>query len=125
MTYALAQVPEYEGLMTTVSYLNGKKVNRFTHMHRSTDDLPSKVKIQRLLGQKTAACFQRCVGMNALNAAECTTFEMDQEVGTKVHERFIKFLKMVQEEDLTVEGAMTDVKGDRSLPPHRQLDPDM
>jgi 4-hydroxybutyryl-CoA dehydratase/vinylacetyl-CoA-Delta-isomerase len=125
MTYALAQVPEYEGLMSAVSHLNGKKVNRFTHIHRSTDDLVSKVKMQRLLGQKTAACFQRCVGMDALNAAESTTFEMDQELGTKVHDRFIKFLRMVQEEDLTVDGAMTDVKGDRGLPPHRQLDPDM
>lgn len=125
MTYDLAQVPEYEGLMTAVSHLNGKRVNRFTHLHQSTDDLANKVKMQRLLGQKTAACFQRCVGMDALNSAESTTFEMDQRLGTKYHERFMKFLKMVQEEDLTVDGAMTDTKGDRSLPPHRQPDPDM
>jgi 4-hydroxybutyryl-CoA dehydratase/vinylacetyl-CoA-Delta-isomerase len=32
---------------------------------------------------------------------------------------------MVQAEDLTVDGAMTDPKGDRNLPPHQQPDPDM
>ena len=63
--------------------------------------------------------------MDAMNAVDSTTFEMDQKLGTKYHERFIKFLKMVQEEDLTVDGAMTDVKGDRGLAPHQQADPDM
>ncbi len=31
----------------------------------------------------------------------------------------------MQEEDLTVDGAMTDPKGDRSLAPHQQADPDL
>ena len=52
MTYALAQDPQYEELMTATSNLTGKKVNRFTHLHQSTDDLIKKVKMQRLLGQK-------------------------------------------------------------------------
>ena len=124
-TYELAHKPEYEDLMTVTSHLTGEKVNRFTHLHQSTDDLMKKVKMQRLLGQQTASCFQRCVGMDAINAVDSTTFEMDQKLGTNYHERFINFLKMVQKEDMTVDGAMTDVKGDRSLPPHKQADPDM
>ena len=32
---------------------------------------------------------------------------------------------MIQEEDLTVDGAMTDPKGDRSLTPGKQADPDL
>ena len=63
MTYALAQDERYADLMTTTSSLTGHKINRFTHLHQSTDDLIKKVKMQRLLGQKTASCFQRCVGM--------------------------------------------------------------
>ena len=74
-TYELAEDPQYEDLMTATSNLTGKKVNRFTHLHQSTDDLIKKVKMQRLLGQKTAACFQRCVGMDAANAVYSTTFE--------------------------------------------------
>ncbi|HLZ18283.1 MAG TPA: 4-hydroxyphenylacetate 3-hydroxylase N-terminal domain-containing protein, partial [Smithellaceae bacterium] len=124
-TYELAQKPEYEDLMTAKSHLTGEKVNRFTHLHQSTEDLVKKVKMQRLLGQQTGSCFQRCVGMDAMNAVDSTTYEMDQKLGTKYHERFINFLKMVQKEDLTVDGAMTDVKGDRSLAPHQQADPDL
>ena len=125
MTYALAQDPQHEELMTAKSHLTGEKINRFCHLHQSTEDLIKKVKRQRLMGQKTASCFQRCVGMDAINAVDSVTFEMDQKLGTKYHERFINFLKMMQENDLTVDGAMTDPKGDRSLPPSRQADPDL
>ncbi|NLK72824.1 MAG: 4-hydroxybutyryl-CoA dehydratase, partial [Clostridiales bacterium] len=58
MTYKLAQDPEYEDLMTATSNLTGQKINRFTHLHQSTEDLVKKVKMQRLLGQKTGCCFQ-------------------------------------------------------------------
>lgn len=125
MTYDLAQLPEYEDLMTATSNLTGKKINRFTHIHQSPNDLMNKVKMQRLLGQKTAACFQRCVGMDASNAVYSTTFEIDKKYGTKYHENFVNFLKEVQENDWTVDGAMTDPKGDRSKAPHEQEDPDL
>ncbi|MGO9137862.1 MAG: 4-hydroxyphenylacetate 3-hydroxylase family protein [Syntrophales bacterium] len=125
MTYTLASDPEHEDLMTAKSHLTGRKINRFGHLHQSTEDLIKKVKMQRLLGQKTAACFQRCVGMDAINAVDSVTFEMDQRMGTQYHKRFLKFLQMVQDEDLTVDGAMTDVKGDRGLAPHQQADPDL
>ena len=124
-TYELAQMPEYEDLMTVKSSLTGKKINRFCHLHQSTDDLIKKVKMQRLLGQKTSACFQRCVGMDAINAVDSVTFEMDAKLGTKYHDRFNKFLLNMQEEDWTVDGAMTDPKGDRGLSPSQQADPDL
>lgn len=125
MTYDLAQMPEYEDLMTAVSPYTGERVNRFTHIHQSTDDLIKKVKMQRLLGQKTAACFQRCVGMDAFNAVFSTTYETDKKCGTNYHENFRKFMTYCQANDLTVDGAMTDVKGDRSKAPHAQEDPDL
>ena len=124
-TYELAELPEYEDLMIATSHLTGKKINRFCHLHQSTDDLVKKVKMQRLLGQKTGACFQRCVGMDAINAVDSVTFEMDQKLGTAYHERFNQFLRRMQEEDWTVDGAMTDPKGDRGLAPHEQADPDL
>lgn len=125
MTYELAQHPEYEELMLATSNLTGKKVNRFTHLHQSTDDLRKKVKMQRLLGQKTASCFQRCVGMDAFNAEYSTTFEIDEKHGTHYHDNFKKYLEFVQENDMVVDGAMTDPKGDRGLSPSQQEDPDM
>lgn len=124
-TYELAEKPEYQDLMTVYSPLTGKRINRFCHLHQSTEDLVSKVKMQRLMGQQTAACFQRCVGMDAFNAIFSTTFEMDQKLGTEYHKRFTEYMKYVQENDLTVDGAMTDPKGDRNLPPSKQEDPDL
>lgn len=125
MTYKLAEMDEYKDLMTAKSNLTGKTVNRFCHLHQNTEDLVKKVKMQRLLGQKTAACFQRCVGMDAFNAIYSTTFEIDEKHGTEYHKRFVDYLKFVQENDLTVDGAMTDPKGDRGLSPSQQSDPDM
>ena len=111
--------------MLATSHLTGKRVNRFTNIHQSTEDLAKKVKMQRLLGQKTGSCFQRCVGMDAINALYSVTYELDQARGTDYHERFKKYLVYLQDEDLVADGAMTDPKGDRALPPHQQPDPDM
>ena len=125
MTYELAQKPEYQELMTVISPLTGERINRFAHIHQSTEDLKNKVKMQRLLGQKTASCFQRCVGMDAFNACYSTTYDMDKALGTNYHEKLVTFLKYCQEKDLTVDGAMTDPKGDRGLSPSQQADPDL
>ena len=123
MTYALAQDPQYADIMTATSNLTGRTVNRFAHLHQSADDLVKKVKMQRLLGQKTASCFQRCVGMDAFNAEYSTTYEIDKKYGTSYHENFKKFMLYCQENDLTVDGAMTDVKGDRSKAPTPRTTP--
>lgn len=125
MTYDLALDPEYEDLMTVKSHLTGEKINLFNHVFQSADDLVQKVKRQRMLGQKTACCFQRCVGQDAYNAVYSTAHEIDEKHGTDYKERFIKFLKYAQEEDIVTDGAMTDVKGDRGLSPSDQTDPDM
>ena len=125
MTYDLAQDPQYEDLMTATSAITGNKINRFCHIHHSTQDLVNKVKMQRLLGQKTASCFQRCVGMDAFNALYSTTFETDRQYKTNYFENFKKFAIATEENDWTVDGAMTDPKGDRSLAPHAQPDADM
>jgi len=124
-TYELAQIPEYEELMTATSCFTGNKISRFCHIHQSTEDLINKVKMQRLLGQTTASCFQRCVGMDAFNSVFSTTYELDNKYGTTYHKNFEKFMIMVEENDYTVDGAMTDVKGDRSLAPSQQADPDL
>jgi len=124
-TYEMAHRPEFEDIMTATSHLSGKKINRFTHLHQNTADLVKKTKMGRLLGAHTGCCFQRCVGMDALNALSIVTFDVDRQYGTDYHQRFNRYLAYVQENDLTCDGAMTDPKGDRSLPPHRQADPDL
>lgn len=124
-TYDLAYNPIYEDLLTAISPIIGKRINRFTHIAQSVDDLVKQVKMLRALGKYTGTCFQRCVGMDALNAVYSVTYEIDQHKGTEYHPRFIEFLKHIQYNDLMVDGAMTDPKGDRSLPPSKQADLDL
>ncbi|MFX0052650.1 MAG: 4-hydroxyphenylacetate 3-hydroxylase N-terminal domain-containing protein, partial [Candidatus Hermodarchaeota archaeon] len=102
--YELAQKEEYKDIMTTKSHLTGEIINRFTHIHQSTDDLVKKVQMQRLLGQKTACCFQRCVGFDGANAIYSVTYEMDKKYGTNYHERFKDYWIEVQRQDLMVDG---------------------
>src|ERR687893_15837 len=91
----------------------------------SPQDLVNQNRMQRKLGQLTGTCFQRCVGMDALNSLYSTTYEIDKKHSTEYHERLVEFVKMLQLENLMIGGAMTDVKGDRGLSPSQQEDPDM
>lgn len=125
MTYDLALDPMYEDLMTVESHITGQKINLFNHVFQSNEDLVKKVKRQRMLGQKMGCCFQRCVGQDSFNAVYSTAYEIDTKYGTDYQERFNMFLTYVQEQDLVVDGAMTDVKGDRGLSPSNQKDPDL
>ena len=121
-TYDLA-VRE-EDLATAKSSITGKRVNRFLHIAESAEDLVMQNRMQRKLGQNTGTCFQRCVGMDALNALHSTTYEIDEKHNTPYHKRFLDFVGMVQESNEVIGGAMTDTKGDRSKSPSEQTDPD-
>jgi len=122
-TYDLAaRNPE---LASALSPYTGERVNRFLHVARSAEDLVMQNKMQRRLGQLTGTCFQRCVGMDALNSLHSVTFDIDEARGTPYHKRFIDFLARMQRHGYVIGGAMTDVKGDRGKPPHQQADPDL
>ena len=113
-TYDMALMPEYEDLLTATSQFTGHKINRFNHIYAGKEDLNKKVKMQRLMGQRTGSCFQRCVIMDMANAFYPTTYEIDEKHGTEYFRRFKEFIIRCQEEDLIVAGALTDPKGDRS-----------
>jgi 4-hydroxybutyryl-CoA dehydratase/vinylacetyl-CoA-Delta-isomerase len=124
-TFDCAHRPETRDLFRVRSTLSGEEINRFTHLHQSTDDLVRKVLMQRYCGNITGCCFQRCVGLDAANAAFSVTYECDEKHSTNYHERFRKYWTQVQLDDIVVDGAMTDPKGDRSKRPKDQSDPDV
>ncbi len=122
-TYRLAL--SHPELATAVSPFTNERVNRFLHIAQSTEDVVNQNFMQRKLGQLTGTCFQRCVGMDAFNSLFSTTFEIDKKYNTPYHQRLKTFLTDMQKMNCVVGGAMTDVKGDRSLAPHQQADPDL
>lgn len=122
-TYDLAnEVPE---LASVISPFTDQRVSRFLHVCMSAEDLVLQNKMQRRLGQLTGTCFQRCVGMDALNSLYSVTYDIDVTHQTEYHQRLKSFLAKMHQGNFVIGGAMTDVKGDRSLAPHQQVDPDM
>src|SRR5450432_2234872 len=107
-TYDLAN--EQPELASAHSQLSGMRVNRFLHVTESVDDVVNQNKMQRKLGQLTGTCFQRCVGMDAINALYSVTFEVDRQHATPYHERLKRFIATAQTENLVIGGAMTDPK---------------
>ena len=124
MTYSLAAKEKYRDLATAKSHLTGRTISRFTHVHQNIEDLIKKVKLLRVLGQKTGTCFQRCVGFDGINAVYSVAYEIDEKMGTDYLQRFKRWLTRIQDDNRMVVGAMTDPKGDRSKGPADQPDPD-
>ena len=93
-TFDLAQMPEYEGLMTATSHLTGEKINRFCHIHQNKEDLHKKQDMTRLICQIVGGCTQRCMGVDASNAIYTVSYEADKQNkgATQYHENFKKWL---------------------------------
>lgn len=114
-TYAVAHDDRWRELATARSELIDGPVNRFCHLFTAPEDLVRKVELQRVLGRLTGTCFQRCVGMDGVNALFIATHGRGD-----AHEKFVAWLREVQANDDVLNGAMTDPKGDRSKRPPEQ-----
>lgn len=124
MTFSLVDNPEFEPLLTATSHISGKKINRFTHIHQTKEDLLAKQEMTRKLCQVAGGCIQRCMGIDMMNGISVTTKDVDLKYGTHYHDNFLKYLEYFQENDLVCAGSQTDPKGDRSKRPSEQWDLD-
>jgi len=121
-----AQSEEYQDILTTKSNITGDDVSRYLSIIGSEEDMIANVRMKRLMFNLTGTCTGgRCAGFNAINAMWATTHDMDKELKTDYHKRIKKWLEDAQKRDITISGALTDPKGDRSKSPTMQKDPDM
>lgn len=124
--YALAHDPDYEDMVTTDSILTGDKISRYLSIIKGPEDMIANSKMKRHMFNITGTCTGgRCGGWNGINALWKTTFDMDEKLGTDRRTRFKEWLKGAQERDIAISVALTDPKGNRTLPPSKQEDPDM
>jgi len=118
--------PDLADLYTTTSIFTGKKIHRWNSMMQSSDDLICNMKVKRQNYRRTGTCSGAvCVGWTAQNTLWAVTEEIDEEFGTNYKERLKNWILHAQEDGLTAAGALTDAKGDRSLKPSQQADPDV
>jgi len=101
----------------------GRDVNRMIAIPASSQDLLNKLEAVRLLCQETG-CAQRYLVGDTLAALAQATARTDADLGTGYHERFRAYAERVWAEDLVFGVAMTDGKGDRTLRPSEQPNPD-
>jgi 4-hydroxybutyryl-CoA dehydratase / vinylacetyl-CoA-Delta-isomerase len=121
-----AQKEEYRDLLTTTSHLTGERISRYLSVIGSAEEMISNVKMKRLMFNITGTCTGgRCVGFNAINSMWAATYDMDLDLHTEYHTRLQAWLAAAQREDISLAGALTDPKGDRSKRPSEQEDPDM
>lgn len=125
LSYDRAREPENREHMTVKSPLTGKIINRYNHVPQTKEDLSLKLRMINSLA-KEVFCAQRCVGSDGLHALHVCTYQVDKSTGFKTdyHQRFLRYLKYIQDNDIAPAAAVTDAKGDRSLMPHQQSDRD-
>jgi 4-hydroxybutyryl-CoA dehydratase/vinylacetyl-CoA-Delta-isomerase len=125
-SYRLYDDPEEKGILTTTSHLTGQPISRYLSIIRSAEDMYANSRMKRRMFQLTGTCTGgRCVGWTSLNSMFAVTYEMDEKLGTDYHQRFLKWLRDAQDRDITIAGALTDPKGDRTKTPSMQEDPDL
>lgn len=125
-TFRAAADEKLRDKVTTVSHLTGEPVSRYLSLIAEPADMYANSEMKRLMFQLTGTCTGgRCAGWTALNAMYATTWEIDEEFGTDYHQRLQAWLKDAQARDITMSGALTDAKGDRTKTPTQQDDPDM
>jgi 4-hydroxybutyryl-CoA dehydratase/vinylacetyl-CoA-Delta-isomerase len=124
--FAAQHEDEHRDAYTTTSHLTGDLISRYLSILQSPEDMFANSRMKRRTFQLTGTCTGgRCAGWTALNSLYSTTYEIDEGEGTSYHTRIKEWLKGAQERDITLAGALTDPKGDRTKAPHQQADPDM
>ncbi len=124
--FAAQHDPATRDLVTTTSHLTGEPISRYLSIIRSADDMIANCRMKRFAFHLTGTCTGgRCVGWTALNSMFVTSYDCDKALGTSYHPRLLAWLKDAQARDITIAGALTDPKGDRTKRPSQQDDPDM
>jgi 4-hydroxybutyryl-CoA dehydratase/vinylacetyl-CoA-Delta-isomerase len=119
MDYVLPNHSDYRDLFVTRTE-EGEEVNFLLTAPKTAQDLLRRRECF-IVGMRTGGgVILHCMGADALAAFTVTANVMDKEIKTHYTERVEQYRKLLQKQDLGITGAITDVKGDRSLHPSKQ-----
>lgn len=120
--YDWSNEPEYRDDFVYWSDLIDEEVSFWTYLRRTPEDLKKMLKVMKKNNARNFCSF--CMG-SGWNVFYMMTWDIDQAKGTNYHENFLNFCKRVQKGDLRCCIGVMDPKGDRSLAPSKQEDPDL
>lgn len=116
LDYKMAEDPEYKDLAVVEDPELNEPISRYYYTPKTEEDL---LKRHELMVEATrmgngVIPFSHDIGADAMNAVSMTAQTMGEE---KYIERAENYREYLKKNDLSLAGAMTDVKGDRSLRP--------
>jgi len=104
-----------------------EEISKYFRIPKNSQDLLSR---HRLIYDHTKYCngvfnISQAIGSDALFALMITSKMLDRKKGTEYSKRIQRYYQYVSRNDLTLALAQTDVKGNRSMRPSEQEDPDL
>ena len=124
-TYEIEAQPEWADIFWVEE--DGRRISRFYKIPRTPDDLLRRHEaIEHLTreARPTLALISKEIGSDALFALLITSRDVDEKYGTTYSERVRRYYEDARDNELDLAVAQTDVKGDRSLRPADQPNPD-
>ncbi len=124
--YRMADDPRYRDLCV-VGEGEGAPYSRYYQLPRTPDDLLTRsALIERATAEGgTLVVLVKEIGSDALCGLLRVSSLVDAKYGTRYHARVQDFARLCRDADLALAVAQTDVKGNRSLGPSAQADPDL
>lgn len=123
--YDMAFDEKKSPLYTTTSFLSGEKAHRWNTLMTSMEDIVGNADMKRDQYRWSGTCTgATCAGWTVLSALWDATYQCDKVNGTNYHERLKNYMMHVEDNALALVGAITDAKGNRSLKPSQQPNPD-
>ena len=124
--YTLAEDPAHRELCIVSDADAAGEYSRYYQIPRSPDDLQKRRELIELATTEgaTLVVLIKEIGTDALCGLLRVSSVMDQQHGTEYTQRVQAYYEHCRDNDLAIAVAQTDVKGDRSLGPAAQKDPD-
>lgn len=119
MDYYFTNDPVYKDLFV-VKNDSGEDAHALFISPRSSNDLLKRRDLFLTSWRTGGGTELHSMGIDALEASRVVADRMDNHLGTQYVARVEAYRKYLQQNDLGITGAMTDVKGDRSLRPSKQ-----
>src|SRR3984893_3788990 len=123
--YRLAEDPRWRSLYVVTE--GDREYSRYYHVPRTPDDVRQRSRMIEVATAQggTLVVLIKEIGTDALFALLRTAAAVDQAHGTEYSKRVTSYYNHCRTNDLALAVAQTDVKGDRSLAPSAQSDPDL
>jgi len=128
LAYEMAQDPQHAPHCVTTCPETGETITGCYRVPQTIDDLKFRretiYQTSRYAGGYIPFGAVKEIGTDALFALRMVCTDIDKKYGTKYLERVVAFHHHCQKNDLSLAGAVTDPKGDRSLRPFEQPHPE-